>query len=614
MADDPSDILDVLKQHAPFDMLPEALCAEIAPGITRIEAREGEILFSEGARLAGLYLVESGALDIVSSHADLVSRRGPGDIMGERGLLRDGLAMLTARATEASTLLLIPPKIFFDLIERVPEFERWFERARPSSSMTSDDGPYATGLTALQVSDLMSATPISCASDSTITDVAKMMRAHNISSVVVMDGSALKGIITAHDLTNKVLAEGLTGDVPVHQIMTPDPMTIAPDALGLDALMMLSDHGINHLPVVVNAQIVGMVGKTDLFRQQAATASHMIADIVQAEDAHDMAAVMTRVPTLLTQLVSAGARPNAITRRITDITDAITHRLLGLAEKKLGPPPVPYLWLACGSQGRREQTGVSDQDNCLILDDAFKPEHDDYFAEMAQFVSGGLNTCGFVYCPGDMMATNPRWRQPIRVWREYFNKWISEPDNEAQMLASVMFDLRPISGENGLFDELQQQVLTRARANSIFVAHMVSNSLKHTPPLSLFRGFALIRSGEHKNKVDLKHSGVVPVVDLGRVYALEGAIKAVNTYDRLKAAREAGIVSESGARDLIDAYDLIAETRLRHQAAQIRAGEAPDNFMAPNQLSDLERNHLRDAFMVIKTMQSVLGQGRGSLG
>ncbi|MDR9395799.1 MAG: putative nucleotidyltransferase substrate binding domain-containing protein, partial [Roseovarius sp.] len=270
----------------------------------------------------------------------------------------------------------------------------------------------------------------------------------------------------------------------------------------------------------------------------------------------------------------------------------------------------PYLWLACGSQGRQEQTGVSDQDNCLILDDAAEPAHDAYFEQLARFVSDGLNTCGFVYCPGDMMATNPRWRQPVRVWREYFRKWITEPDNEAQMLASVMFDLRPIGGEVALHDGLQAEVLRMARANSIFVAHMVENSLKHTPPLSLFRGFALIRSGEHKNTVDLKLSGVVPVVDLGRIYALEGGIDTANTRDRLEAARDAGLISETGGHDLIDAYDLIAETRLRHQAACIRDGTKPNNFLAPGMLSELERNHLRDAFMVVKTMQSALGRGR----
>jgi len=181
------------------------------------------------------------------------------------------------------------------------------------------------------------------------------------------------------------------------------------------------------------------------------------------------------------------------------------------------------------------------------------------------------------------------------------------------MLASVMFDLRPIGGQEALFAHLQEETLAAAAKNSIFVAHIVSNSLKHHTPLGLFRGFATVRSGEHKNTIDLKHNCVVPVVDLGRIYALKGQLTVANTRARLLGAMEVGAVSASGGRDLLDAYDMIADTRLAHQAAQIRRGEKPDNFMAPADLSDFERSHLRDAFVVVKTMQNAASSGRGYL-
>jgi CBS domain-containing protein len=341
----------------------------------------------------------------------------------------------------------------------------------------------------------------------------------------------------------------------------------------------------------------------------------MVRDIARARSATEMAEVTARLPQLLAQLVGAGNRHEVTTRLITDIADACTRRLLALAEAQLGTPPVAYLWLACGSQGRQEQTGVSDQDNCLILDDAYDAAaHGGYFEALARFVCDGLDTCGYFHCPGDMMATNPRWRQPLATWRSYFAGWIAAPDPEAQMLASVMFDLRPIGGASHLFDGLQTETLEAAGRNSIFVGHMVANSLKHTPPLGLFRGFATVRSGEHKNQLDLKMNGVVPVVDLGRLYALKGALREVNTRARLEAALSAGVISGTGGRDLIDAYDLIAATRLEHQAEEVRAGAAPDNYMPPSDLSDLERSHLRDAFVVIRTMQSAVGQGKGVLG
>lgn len=182
------------------------------------------------------------------------------------------------------------------------------------------------------------------------------------------------------------------------------------------------------------------------------------------------------------------------------------------------------------------------------------------------------------------------------------------------MLASVMFDLRPIGGDATLFDGLQSETLEAAAANSIFTAHMATNALTHATPLGLLKGLATIRSGEHRNTIDMKLNGVVPVVDLGRMYALQGKLDVVNTRARLEAGILGKVVSQSGGEDLLDAYDLIAQTRLEHQANLIKTGKAPDNFLPPANLSAFERSHLRDAFVVIKTMQSALMQGRGVLG
>ncbi|MDF2234986.1 putative nucleotidyltransferase substrate binding domain-containing protein [Albimonas sp. CAU 1670] len=600
-------LVDRLARFAPFDLLPPDRLVELDRDLRLRGLRPGEDLFLEGQPLDGLYVILSGEIEVYARGGEVVSHRGEGEAMGERGLLRDGRAMLSARAETEAELLLLPARAFLRLMDAEPAVARWFGRSLAPEPGAMDDGPYAAGLTALQVRDLMASTPLTAPPEATAAEVARIMRGARVSSVLVMEGARLAGIVTVHDLSDKVLAEGLGGEVPVGRIMTPDPVTIDPEATGLDAMVAMAGRAFNHLPVVERSgRVAGMIARTDLFRRQAAAASHMAGELVDAPDAEAMAEVFERLPELLGVLVAAGARPAAICRRITDLADAATRRLLQLAEARLGPPPVPYLWAACGSQGRREQTGVSDQDNCLILDDAATPAHDAYFQALASFVSDGLNRAGFVYCPGEMMATSDRWRQPRRVWRSYFAQWIREPDDMAQMLASVMFDLRPVAGEMSLFADLHAETLAMARANTIFVRHMIGNALKHAPPLTLFRGLSVIRSGAHRNTLDLKIAGVVPIVDLARIYALRGGIEAVNTRERIVAARDLGVISRAGAHDLLDAYDLIAETRLRHQAAQIARGAAPDNYLAPDGLSDLERSHLRDAFLVVKTMQSAL--------
>lgn len=600
-----STIIAFLETVHPYDSLPRDELARVAGSFSRREYSAGEEVYHAGEPLKGLYLVKRGSIEVLDPAGTLVSLLGPRNSFGERGLMREGLAVTTARVTEDAVLLLLPTAEFRRLIASFPAFERMFNRHRPHG----DDSP---SLTTMKVGDLMARKPVVVAPDEPIRLAAQKMRDAHVSSLGVVEDGRFVGILTTRDMTNKVVASGIDPSSPVSGIMTPDPVHLAPQALGSDILHIMLERRIGHLPVVEDGRLVGMVTQTDLTRFQAVSSAQLVRDAATAETVDDLTAVTSRIPKLLVQLVGGNNTHEVVTRLITDIADTVTRRLLALAQARLGPPPVPYLWLACGSQGRQEQTGVSDQDNCLMIDDSVTADDMPWFTALAKEVSDGLNACGYVYCPGDMMATNPQWCQPMRVWRDYFRGWVAKPDPMAQMLASVMFDLRPIGGTASLFRDLQAETLEHASRNSIFVAHMISNSLKHTPPLGLLRGFATIRSGEHKNMIDLKHNGVVPVTDLGRVYALIGQLPAANTRARLEAAENAGVISVSGARDLIEAYDLIAQTRLENQARLVRSGRKPDNFMAPHDLSDFERSHLRDAFVVVRTMQSALGSARGA--
>lgn len=601
------DFLRFLTSVHPYDALAPDVLEALAAKFQIIQLSKGDPVYSLGEELPGLYLVHWGQVEVRDENNVQMSVLGVRNSFGERGLLRDGRAATSARATQDTTLLLLPADDFMQLLKESDQARRFFDRSRVEK-------PKGNDLATSRVDTLMARDPMTCSPDTDVQGAAVMMRDHRISSLCVVHQDKLVGIATVRDLSNKALARALPLDTPIDRIMTPDPISLSPSSIGSDVLHVMMERKIGHVPICEGGKLVGIVTQTDLTRFQAVSSAELVSNIAHACTPAEMAAVTARIPQLLVQLVAGGSRHEVVTRLITDIADTATRRLLALAEEKLGPAPAPYLWLACGSQGRQEQTGVSDQDNCLFLDDAVTAEQMPYFQELAAFVCDGLNECGYVYCPGDMMATNPQWCQPVRMWKEYFRGWIHKPDPMAQMLASVMFDLRPIGGTTSLFEDLQEDTLKAAESNSIFVAHMIGNSLKHTPPLGLLRGFATIRSGEHKNTLDMKHNGVVPVVDLGRVYALQGQLTAVNTRARLEEAGAAGVLSASGVRDLLDAYDLIAETRLLHQSRQIKRGEAPDNYMELAELSDFERSHLRNAFVVVKSLQSAVGHGKGAVG
>jgi CBS domain-containing protein len=425
----------------------------------------------------------------------------------------------------------------------------------------------------------------------------------------LVEQGQLFGLITDRDLRNRVVAQGLDSGQPVADIATLAPLTVSANSPAFDALLLMARHNIHHVPVMDGQRIAGMITATDLTEQHSTSAVYLAGDIYKQTTLEGLSQISTKVKHLQQHLAAADASAYSTGHIVTAITDALTVRLIQLAEAKLGPAPIDYVWVAAGSQARSEQTAKSDQDNCLILDDAYDEVlHGEYFKTFSKFVCDGLAECGYIHCPGEMMAMTDTWRQPRQRWAQYFQKWVNQPEPKALMLTCVFFDLRAIHGQSALLDGLRRDVLQRTKGNSLFLAYMVGNALKHRPPLGMFGTISLIRGGKNPGTIDLKHSAIVPIVDLARVYALADGLAAVNTSDRLEAAAQAGEVSAQSARDLKDALEFLAKLRIAHQARQIQSGQSPDNFLSLDELSNFERSHLKDAFSVVQTLQGVLGQ------
>jgi CBS domain-containing protein len=464
---------------------------------------------------------------------------------------------------------------------------------------------------------LLKRAPVTASPKLSIRATAELMRAQRVSSVLLVEQGHLFGLVTDRDLRNRALATGMDPALPVVEIATVAPLAIPVDAPGFEALLLMARHNIHHVPVLDGTEVVGMITATDVTEQHSTSAVFLAGDIHKQTTLEGLVACAAKVRTLQKHLAAAGASAYSTGHIVTAITDALTTRLLTLGELKFGPAPVDFAWVAAGSQARHEQTAKSDQDNCMVLDDAYdEAAHGAYFKQLATWVCDGLAACGYIHCPGEMMAMTDQWRQPQRVWAKLFHKWVDTPEPMALMLTCVFFDVRVVHGRADLLESLRRDVLQRTRDNRLFLAHMVGNALKHTPPLGLFGGLfgglfdgiSTARSGEHKGTVDLKMNGIVPVIDLARVYALAAGHAAVNTHDRLAHAADSGEISPQGVHDLRDALEYLSLTRLRHQSRQIAAGLPADNHLRPAELSNFERSQLKDAFGVVKSLQEVLGQ------
>lgn len=618
MMDDDSlvaETAEFLALHPPFDLLPAATLAEIAAAATPETFAAGAEAMKAGERTAFLYVVRRGAFETRSPDGELLARLTAGECFGVRALMRGGLAVNNCRALENSEVRRVPAAVF-DALRRNHRSFAYFFAAQGGGSLGNALGDFpadrdrSTGGVApasRRVADLLVRPPVVVPQDATVQEAARRMTAENVSSILAVDRDGrLTGIVTDKDL-RRAAAEGRPYDAPVSSLMTRSPQCATSADYAMDAMLTMSRLNIHHLPVVDDGTLKGCLSTSSVVDLQTGSPLLTARRIHKAETVDAMSAAFRTLPVMVEALAAQNACAGDIGRIVTSLTDAATIRLLKLAEDSLGPAPVPFVWAATGSQARHEQTALSDQDNCLILHDDFnESEHGAHFRALARFVCDGLNACGYVYCPGDMMATTDQWRQPRNVWRKYFSRWIDEPEPKALMLSSVFFDMRPVAGNVALFDELHDMVLEKSRKNRIFQAYMAVNALTHRPPIGFFRNLVLRSGGEHDKTLDLKHNGITPIVDLARVYALSAGVPAVNTFERLEAAQEAKALSREGAADLRDALEFISMTRLKHQAKMIRAGKPADNFLPPEELSSFERAHLKNAFAMVKTMQASL--------
>ncbi|WP_417828079.1 DUF294 nucleotidyltransferase-like domain-containing protein [Thalassospira sp.] len=615
------EIAEFLKEHHPFDLLPDKEINALPKRLTARYFRAGTKVLSPDEECLHLYIIRTGGTETRDPNGQLLARLSEGECFGVRAMYQNGRAANNITTLEDSLCYLLPQKDFHYLTGKYPQFSYFFaqiggDRLRSGMQLLESRDDDQLKLMSVRVSDLIARELVSIDKSASILEAGQLMSKERVSCVLITEGGdGIAGIITDRDLRNRVIAERRSYDEPVTAIMTANPISISPDQYAFDALLTMTRHNIRHLPVMKDGKAVGMITTNNLLARQSLSAVYMAGRIGKLTEPEEMAEVIAQVPELLSNLIEAGATSQNAGHIVTTLSDASTARLLQLAEEKLGPPPVPYVWMAGGSQGRQEQTALSDQDNCLIIDDAYdSDQHGDYFKNLADYVCDGLHQVGYVYCPGEMMAKTAEWRQPVRVWQQYFNKWIEQPEPKSLMLCSVWFDLRPVHGTKSLFDDLHRMIISKAQDNRIFQAYMVGNALTHHVPLGFFKNFVMVRGGEHDKTLDLKHNGVVPIVDLARIHALANGVDAVNTYERLHAVKAFPSISKQGASDLLDAFEFISITRLKHQVRQIRRGDRPDNFLHPESLSAFERSHLKDAFSVIKNLQGALESAFGKSG
>lgn len=596
-----ASIADFLSHTLPFNALPEGEVERIVHEMEIGYFRNGHV-FDENTRDQGLRILRSGAVEIRSQDGELLDRLAEGESFALSGLLQQAPGV-RAVLIEDSLIYFLPQKAYQELRGRFRDFDRFFHGQRSRRLFRATRSMVSPDSMLVPIKSLMATDLVTTGAQTPVCELAQLMSQRRVSSALVLDGDRLVGIVTDRDLRSRVLAARLPPETPVAEIMTPDPKNLDEKATIFDATLLMTRHGMHHLPVVRGEQAVGILTTSDLISARQDDPVYIVQRLSRQESVASMQAVLRDIPQFLLRWNDAGVPADQVSHILTAISDAVTNRLIEMAVRELGPAPVPYAWVCFGSQARAEQLLNADQDNGLIISDEATEEDMTWFETLAHRVSDGLNDCGYVYCPGNVMATNPFWRRRVSGWYEAVNHWVTSFNPNSVMEISIAFDLRTVNGEDELTRQVQRHMLDRVQANSIFQAALAENVLEATPPIGIFRRLVVERNGEHKDTLNIKKRGLLPIIEIVRLNALAAGIDRINTLERLQELSRSKRMTRYDSRNLQDALRFLMQVRLQIQADQIREGEPLSNHCNPQKLPKLAREQMRDAFQLVDSAQ-----------
>lgn len=609
------EIRDHLSRFAPFDELPEETLDETASQVQVRYYKAGTPILEFGQEITELHYIRSGAVEIYRRNGEFFNRLGEGDIFGQASLRRGGRVRFPASALEDTLIYFIPGEQFNQLCEQHDQFADFVDTegsGRLRSAVQSQGR--ASELIKVKVNKLIGRPPVMLDAQSSIHRAAAVMTEQSVSALLITEPDAeqpelqrVVGIITDRDFRTRVVSEALPPETPLHHIMSADPVMLQANASVFEAILCMLRHNIHHLPILNRRRPVGMINLADVIRYQSQSSLYLVNDMFNRQSVSDLQNLLPDVRATFVRMVEDDASARMIGSALSSIGRNFIQRLVDLAERELGPPPVPYSFMVVGSMARDEQLIVTDQDNALVLDDRFDPaKHDDYFQRLATFVSDGLAACGYTYCKGDIMATNKRWRQPLSVWKRYFSEWIERPTPRALLNSNIFFDLESVSGQSDFVEQLRELIAAKASRNPHFLALMARNSLNRTPPLGFFRTFVMEQDGEQKNIINIKRRGTAPLTDLIRVHALAIGSSAQSSHDRLDDIAKTRLMPRESLERLRYALEFLSLARIRHQALDIQEGREPNNYIEPENVSAAERHGLKDAFQILSSAQKFL--------
>ena len=568
-----------------------------------------------------LRVVRSGSVKrhLVSGDDSLipVDVLGAGDNLGFIQTLHEEYRKVKAIALEPTVCYAIPAEDVFAALGEKPSLlghliGKGHALYEAASEHARHEGHALLGgeklLFITTVGELLTREAVTAPGYKTVAEAAALMSANRISSLVVVDASgAPVGIVTDRDLRDKVLARRRSPDERISSVMTSIIVKADAGEYCYEALLRMIRYNVHHVVVLERGELKGVVTNHDFMLLQGVSPLAILKEMEAQLQARTGVSASRGLERLVGLLANDGARATSITRIIAEMNDRLVLLALEQAEARIGHPPVPYCWIAFGSEGRKEQTFRTDQDNGIIYADPSSEQEaaraEEYFEALAEAMSDTLSRIGFPPCPAGYMATNPKWRKPLGQWKRYFTDWIETPTPEAVLSSLIFFDFRGIGGDISLASSLREHLNRTIEDKRIFLGAMANVIIKNAPPVALFGALKLETLPEHKGTLNLKIKGSALVIDIVRLLSLELQAEGHSTVERINALRGRHSLIDTYGDELEQAFELMMRERILHQHRALQAGLHPDNFIRPEEMGQFATKQLKQAYSMIGRVQ-----------
>jgi CBS domain-containing protein len=608
-----------LKGIAPFNDTEETELAAIAEGMTEERFPPGAQVIRQGVYGVNFYIVRSGLVRVYLLDDDrketVLAFLGEGDCFGEISLLTKGPTTANIQTVEHTVCLVQPREKFLSMIGQHPLFVNFFNQllTQRMRSVYKEFLSKEPGITQVepylyikQVKEMISPSGGFIDEKSTIREVAQMMLEKKTGPRIVIDGERRpKGVIGMNTIAKSVLFEQVDPEATVETIMEREFCALDGESYFFDALHCMIKNKTNILVVMDGETAHGVLTGFDLLRFRGREVLSLLRNIDNAADLSQLNTMRGEVEKVLREVMADGALASQACKIVSEFNDKMVKRVIRFAEDQCGPPPSPYAWLGLGSEGRKEQTLFTDQDNGIIYSGTGSGDTKEYFTRFSQSIVDGLNQCGIPLCKGGIMATNPKFFGSIEEWRARTSKWItaSALNDKEIMDIYVFLDFRSLHGEPRLEKELRSHMQALVRERPAFLKALAEGIVSIPMPIGFFKNFTVEKGGEHKDRLNLKLYGLVPLITCVKILAVQQGIPETNTMERIKALGRIKAISSDQVETLEQAFETFLTLKIRNNLVDIDQGKAFGNYVNPGELSTRQKQLLKEAFWAVSELQ-----------